>query len=138
MREAIEHDLLVRGIDLGDLYADRMSIRRFRVLVRGLPEESRMKTVLRRIYREQGAAKTTPIEELPAEVWSTQEWMTATLIDEVRVTRWLYAAKNRKPGTPAPPFPDLMPRPGGQPRKRKRINAFFSAFGLPPLEAAKS
>jgi len=114
-----------------------MSLRRFRVLFRGLPNDSRIHTVLRRIYKEQGDLKTTPIEELPADVWSTQDWMLATLIDETRGLRWLYAARNRKPGTPAPPYPEAMPRPGGQPRKRKRINAFFSAFGLPPLEAAQ-
>lgn len=115
-----------------------MSLRRLRVLVRGLPDDSRVQQVLRRIRREQGPVKATPIEELPAEVWSTQDYMLATVIDELRVTRWLYAARNRKPNSVAPPFPDLMPRPGGQPRRRKRVNAFFSAFGLPPLEAAKS
>lgn len=113
-----------------------MSIRRYRVLVRGLPDDSRTHLVMRRIYKARGDYKPTPIEELPADVWSTQDWMLATLIDEMRGLRWLYAASKRKPGTPAPPYPDMMPRPGGQPRKRKRINAFFSAFGLPPLEAA--
>lgn len=115
-----------------------MTLRRFRVLVRGLPDDSRTSIVLRRLHREQGTAKPTPIEELPTDVWSTQDYMLATVIDELRVTRWLYAAKNRKSNTVAPPFPDLMPRPGGQPRRRKRINAFFAAFGLPPLESAKS
>lgn len=125
----------MRGVDLGDLYADRMSIRRFRVLVRGLPHDSRTSTVLRRLQEQAGTAKLTPIEELPADVWSTTDYLLATAVDELRITRWVQIARSRAAGTPPPPFPELLPRPGGPPRRRKRINSIFAAFGLPPLEA---
>lgn len=122
---------------LADLYADRMTIREFRVLVHGLPDDSRVKTVLRRLRREQGLVTETAIEELPAEAWSTTDWLTALLIDEIRILRWVYVAKNR--GNHAmPPKPEPLRRPGGPPRKRRAINNIFAAFGLPPREKASA
>lgn len=115
-----------------------MSISEYRILVYGLPDDSRFKTVLRRLRREQGSVTETSIEELPPEVWSTTDWLVALLIDELRVLRWLYVAAHRG-NNALPPRPEPMRRPGGVSRKRKAINSVFAAFGLPPLgEPVKS
>lgn len=109
-----------------------MTISEYRVLVHGLPDDSRFKTVLRRLRREQGLTTETAIEDLPPEVWSTTDWLVATAIDELRFLRWVIVAT--QPGRKTlPPKPELMRRPGGVPRKRKAINNVFAAFGLPPL-----
>lgn len=118
---------------MADLYTDKMSIAEYRILVRGFDDKSNTKTLLRKIVREQGLVKPTPIEELPVDAWSTTEWLLASVIDELRHLEWLYRARNRKDKTPCPPHPEPFPRPGGQPRRRKRINSLFAAFGLPPL-----
>jgi hypothetical protein len=115
-----------------------MTISDYRVLIHGLPDDSRFKSVLRRLRREQGLVTETAIEELPPEVWSTTDWLVATAIDELRILRWAVIAS--QPGRKkAPPKPEFLRRPGGTPRKRKAINSVFAAFGLPPLgEPVKS
>jgi hypothetical protein len=134
LREALEYDLLTRGIDLGDLYTGEMSIRRYRVLVRGLPDDSRTVAVLRRLARAQKVATTTALEDLPPEYWSNTDWLLWRMEYQVQNLIWHYVCTHLGKGKTRPPAPTPLPHPGGVPKRRKTLNAWFGAVGLKPLE----
>lgn len=122
----------MRAVDLGGIYTGELSLRRLQVLVRGLPADSRTSTLLRKLQREAGLAKATPIEELPAEAYSNAEWLLQKVHDELRTLIWLYLKANFQD---PPHEPEFLPRPGDPVRRRKKVNAWFGAFGVPLLPA---
>jgi hypothetical protein len=72
---------------------------------------------LRALYRH--ARKGSALYQLArrdklgeAAAWSTEAHLLAEAIDELRVLRYLYVAAHRQRDTPAPPRPQLVPRPG--------------------------
>ena len=119
---------------MGDLYTGAMSIRRYRVLVRGLPDDSRTVAVLRRLMREQGTVNTTRIEDLPQEQWTNTDWLLWAVHQQLQVFAWTYVCAHIEKGKTRPPFPTPLPHPGGVPKRRATLNAWFGAVGLRPLE----
>lgn len=122
------------GIDLADYYRETLTLRRLRVLVAGLPAESRFKTLMRARLRESGAPGTA-IEDLPPESWTGAEWQLADVRDLLAIVIWMYASTHRGDSKSAPPAPEPVPRPGGVPRRRRAANAWFAGFGLASPEA---
>lgn len=54
-------------------------------------------------------------------MWSTSEHLLAVLIDEVRISNWLFAVANTPKGKRRPARPEPLPRPGlTKPNKGKR------------------
>jgi hypothetical protein len=124
-REALEFDLLGMGLDLGQIYTGVMTLRRLRVLYGGLGAQSRVKTVIRQILREQGAPGT-PIEEMPPEAWSEESWQLAAIRDELATANWLFVSANSSANS-QPDRPEAVPRPG-VPKKMPGASAWFSTF----------
>lgn len=121
----MEYDLTAIGVDLGTVWRDEMSVRRFRVLFHGLPAGSRTKTLLRGKLRESGA-DATPIQDLPPEVWSETDWHLADVRDQLANLAWMYACVHRGENADAPAQPKPVPRPGIKPAKRR--NPWLAAF----------
>lgn len=123
-------------MSLAAYYRGEMTLRQLRLVARGLPQDSRWKTIIRRQAREAGLVKPTPIEEMDPEVWSDEAWLMANLIDEVRLQSWMFSSVHRKEGASAPAQPDPLPRPGDPPRRQRKVNAWFGAMGLPGLPSS--
>jgi hypothetical protein len=89
------------------------------VLVNGLPPESATHTALRAeiaAEREEALARgDTPAEaEQPdpeGQRWSKAEMLLASLVDEVRILRFVYVSAHTEKGH-KPPLPAPIPRPG--------------------------
>ncbi|RSM73450.1 hypothetical protein DMH04_41295 [Kibdelosporangium aridum] len=124
IREAIEYDLLTIGIDLGDLYTSQLTIRRFRVLITGLPGSSRFHAVVRRRLEKEGV-QATPIEQLPGDHWSTTDHLVATVADKIEALMWMQADPQSRGSEP-----NWLPRPGQAARKPKGAKAWFAALGI--------
>jgi antitoxin (DNA-binding transcriptional repressor) of toxin-antitoxin stability system len=112
--------LIVRGIDVLDVYRGRMSLRRLRVLIEHLPPESATKTAMRNAAPADIAAKSSEGARPDLGRWSNLEMLTAALLDAVRANTSVLVAANG--GTPLDLTP--TPRPGIPPTKstgRRRL-----------------
>lgn len=115
------------------MYRDRVTLRRLRVIVAGLPATSRLKTVMRQQMRD-ARIPPTPVEDLPPETWSETDWHLAAVRDLLARLIWLYLCTHREPRTAAPDEPEPVPRPGV--RRRRRLNPWIRTF-LPTLDGGE-
>ena len=95
--EALEADLLFRGIDLRDLWRGDLTWRRLAVLVAALPPESATKTAIRDGLTPEQLASITPREGHGP--WSNAELLLAAICDRLALLLWQNGAKS---GTPQP------------------------------------
>jgi hypothetical protein len=108
--------LAFRGIDLLDVYRGRMSIRRLRVLIQGLPPESATRTALRNAQPEDTAGRPSGEYRPDKAPWSAVEMLLAAIKDEVTLSRnAAIAIAGGKPGEFHP-----TPRPGIPPKSAAR------------------
>jgi hypothetical protein len=99
-----------------------MSWRRLRVVIQGLPPESRTMTALRAAMTEQEQAAAEAIEPDPeAERWSLLEHLVAMLIDVQRQSLHAFFLANSDGGSKGE-APKPIPRPGLAPKKRKKLS----------------
>lgn len=95
-----------------------MTVRRLRVLIQRLPQESATWTALRNKLTPMELAEQAEKGEPEKARWSQQEQLTATLVDAVRKVEWvLWCVNTEKNKRPDPPEP--MRRPGAGPKKQK-------------------
>ena len=112
--EAVEADLLLRGIDLRGLWTGALSWRRLKVIVDHLPPESATKTEIREALGEDALAELQ--EAVNGEVrhgpWSRLETLVAHVADCVNDLSYmtLSIAIGDKSKSPEPPA--RYPRPG--------------------------
>lgn len=101
-------------VDLRDLWTGRLTLRRLRVLLDGLPPESAWATAIRR--RED---YTPGKADLDAVRWGTVHELLAALIDATNSVKWaVFQSQSNRTVKPYDPFP----RPGSGP-KRKPLSA---------------
>lgn len=83
------------SVDLCDFWRGKLTPRKVRVLIDGLPPDSRTAYAL-------GGSE---------ERWSLTNQLLARSIDEIAALRWAYGFVHRDPKKPAPQFPDpVRPR----------------------------
>lgn len=120
-------------MDLGDFYTGRLSFRRLLLLIKHLPGTSQVKTISRDRRRTLGIKDPTfPIEQAPPETYSQTEWLLLAIDDDLRSLLWLFQTIYRKEGSRVPPPPDLIPRPGAEPKRRATLNAWFGMARIGP------
>ena len=122
------------GVDLAGYYTGALSLRRIRVIVRHLPGDSRLAKLDRARRRAAGIVTESNIEEADPSVWSQTEWLLMHVHDQLTLLNHAYLSAHRDPKKSPTPPPKFMPRPGGQKPRRKTLNAWFGALGMPPLE----
>ena len=122
------------GIDLGDYYAGHLSLRRLRILIKYLPGDSKLARLINARRKADGIESKVRIEEADPSVWTQTEWMLVHINDELRLLNHTLRSVYRDPKKKAPPPPVFLPRPGGENPRRKAINSWFGAVGLPPLK----
>jgi hypothetical protein len=101
------------------------------VLIRHLPGDSRLAKLEQARRRAAGIVSKSNIEDADPAVWTQTEWMLVHLLDQLQLLNFAYRQAHSKTRLPMPKF---MPRPGSEPLRRKTVNAWFGAVGLPPLE----
>lgn len=96
-----------------------MTWRRLRVIIQGLPPESRTMTALRNAMSDEELAEQAEVGDPERSAWSQVEQLLALIGDRLaRVEYVLICANtNGKGKKPAPPEP--IARPGAKPRKAK-------------------
>jgi len=118
-------------VDLGHYYTGELTLRRIRVLIRHLPGDSRLAKLNHARRRAAGVTPESKIEDADPSVWTQTEWMLVHVLDQLQLLNFGYRQAHTKNRLPLPKF---MPRPGSEPVRRKTLNAWFGAVGLPPLE----
>lgn len=109
-----------------------MSLRRIRVLVKYLPGDAKLAKLIDARRRAAGITPpATPIEDADPSVWTQIEWMLVHLLDQLQLLNFGYRQAHSKAKLPLPKF---MPRPGSEKPRRRTLNAWFGAVGLPPME----
>lgn len=116
-------------MDLGALYTGDLSLRRLRILIKFLPSDAKLAKLIAVRRRAAGIVSDARIEDADPSVWSQTEWMLVHLHDQLTLIHYLLHKANFKPGPKPPRF---MPRPGTEPVRRRTLNAWFGAVGLPP------
>jgi hypothetical protein len=89
------------------------------VLLRHLPPESAMNTAIRNDTPEKDLALHGAESDYTAGKWSSIESMLATVIDEMRLSRWTYVQAHSESAIPKP---TPIPRPGLPSRYGKVIS----------------
>lgn len=117
--EAIEADLQqFYGIALSDLAAGRLTWRRFGVLVRQLPSESRTAV----IQRASAPARRVPLEEME---WTLTDHLIATVADHIGHASFKKYQPIRRPGA------NCGRRIGGSRRSTAEVRAYLDRFKPP-------
>lgn len=111
--EAVEADLLERGIDLVDFYRGKITLRRIVVAIRQLPAGARLWKAL--APPQAGKSDATPGDA----AWSGVEHKLAAVFDAVQNVTHVLQVVNSEKGK-APPAPARMPRPGDLQRARTK------------------
>lgn len=101
-----------------------MTVRRYRVIMHGLPATSQFHTVIRRRMEKEGY-RPTPIEDLPGDFWSTTDHLIATVADKIEALTWMQADPKSRGSAP-----NWLPRPGQAATKPKGAKAWFAALGI--------
>jgi len=104
------------------------------VLVNALPPESATLTALRleaeaerEAALERGETLPEPEHSDPSERrWSSTDMLLASLIDEVRILRWVYVSAHSKEGA-RPTAPQPVPRPGVGKKERRPFASSLTA-----------
>lgn len=114
--------MLVRGIDLLDLFRGRMSWRRFKVILGHLPPESAYVTAVREAMSpDELAALSAQVDPDRHGPWSKLEMLMAAVRDEVARLAWMQSDGST-------PVPDPYPRPGVKRRGVTAINPAAEAY----------
>lgn len=120
--EPLEADLQrYYGLDLLDFYrpGSRLSVRKLSVLISYLPPESATATAIRRATPPGGEGSGSDHDPADAP-WSLVELLLASVIDELRWSRYEFRQANTKDaGSP----PEQVPRPGVKGKKRGPLTA---------------
>jgi hypothetical protein len=100
-----------------------MNLRQLRVILRHLPDESAFRRQMRKLRREAGIKSDMKVEDLPADAYSQTEWLLIALHDQLTHLTYLFSRANFKEA----PQPNFLPRPGGETKRRRTLNAWFGA-----------
>jgi hypothetical protein len=96
-----------------------MTWRRLRVIIQGLPPESRTMTALRNSMSEEELAEQADRGEPEKGRWSQLEQLVAGLADAVRRLEYVTVLANSDSKTRRPDPPEPIRRPGAKPRKAR-------------------
>jgi hypothetical protein len=111
--EAVEADLVFRGVDLRGLWTGALSWRRLKVLIDHLPPESATKTAIRELHGEEFfAGISDPSAPKLHGQWSRAEHLLATINDSVNDLSYLTLCLNIAKDKQRPERPARIPRPG--------------------------
>lgn len=131
LREALELDLLPAH-DLGDYYTGDLTLRRLRLLIRSLPPDSRLGKLSKARRAAAGIVDTPqPISDASPDIWSQEEWLLVAIHDQLQLQLWSFLQAHSQKRIP---MPKLLPRPGEESTRRKTLNSWFGAVGLPPIK----
>jgi len=109
-----------------------MTLRRLRMLIRSLPPDSRLGKLSRERRRAAGIVDTPPpIEDASPDIWSQTDWFLVAIHDQMQMQLWAFLQAHSQKRLP---MPKLIPRPGEETQRRKTLNAWFGAVGLPPVK----
>ncbi len=115
--EAIEYDLMCRGIDLLDFFRGSITPRRMWVLIKGLVRDSSTNT-----SREIGGP------------WDLETLLLAAAVDDIRLNNFILAAVNSPKGKNPLPMPKPIPRPGVEENSPNTTVKKFGATDKTPEE----
>lgn len=107
-------------VDLLDLYRPgrKLSHRKLSILLSHLPPESATATAIRNTAVESGEQPESDADPADGQ-WSLQEMLLASVVDELRFSRFEFRQVNTKnPG----PAPSQVGRPGVKTKKKRRRN----------------
>lgn len=99
-----------------------MSWRRLRVIIQGLPQESRTLTALRNGMSERELAAQADRGEPEKGRWSQLEQLVAGLVDSSRRLEYILVAANSDGKKRLPDPPEPIRRPGAKAKGRKGIS----------------
>lgn len=94
-------------------------MRRMRVLLQGLPQESATMTALRNSLSDEELAESADKGEPEKARWSQQEQLTASLVDAVKRVEYVLILANSDSKSRKPDPPEPLRRPGAKPRVAK-------------------
>lgn len=117
--EAIEYDLLIKGIDFLDFFRGRMRARRLWVLVKGLIADPNTNT-----SRSIGGP------------WNLENMLLAAAVDDIRLNNFILAAANSPKGKNPLPLPSPIPRPGVEDQPSNTTTKKFGKTTKSPEEVA--
>jgi hypothetical protein len=106
-------------VDLLDLHRGRLSWRRLRILIEGLPPHSRTMTAMRNDTPAEELAKQAEHGEPEKARWSQLEQLVAVVADRVARLEWVLLCVNIEQKSKRPDPPEPIRRPGAKPRKAK-------------------
>jgi hypothetical protein len=117
--EELEDDLLPR-VDVLDLHRGQLSWRRLRVLIEGLPPESRTLTAMRNALTDEEFAQHAEKGEPEKGRWSQQEQLLAAVYDRLGTVQHVLISANTDSKSKRPKPPEPMRRPGSRAVKPKQ------------------
>jgi hypothetical protein len=91
------------------------------VLIEHLPPESATMTAIRRDLPEEATVPDSESVDPESIPWSTNALLLASVVDEIRVSNYLFVQANRGKDSQAPPAPQPILRPGVQKPKPKIV-----------------
>ncbi|MFD7705718.1 hypothetical protein [Streptomyces sp. NPDC059786] len=107
-------------MDLLDLHRGRLSWRRLRILIQGLPAESRTMTAMRNAMTAEELAALSEQGEPEKGRWSQTEQLLAVVADRIAELTYAYSTSHTEKGKKKPRRPDPIRRPGVQQAKPKQ------------------
>lgn len=115
-RKALEYDFRKHlGITLADVFNDQVTFRQYAAYVKGLPPDSQIVEVYRK-YQEES---NIPIEDFPADAWTTSEHLLAR-ITNLLTMEWQSKLKTQDQSKDA-----YVKIPGTNANKPKGAKAWF-------------
>lgn len=115
-RKALEYDFRKHlGFTLADVFTDQVTFRQYAAYVKGLPSDSQLVDVLRKYQ----PIEPTPIEDLPADAWTTSEHLLARISNQLTM-EWQSKLKKQDQSQDA-----FVKVPGTNAHKPKGAKAWF-------------